>query len=254
MKLIAYGKTDIGKKRKINEDNFIIINLDTGVEGNLLEPTDVTKGLFFMVADGLGGAVSGEIASRLAVNCASEYIKNNFNEQSKIIMKDCLMEANRTCHNAIRENSDLHGMGTVATACLLNSQEIIISQVGDTRMYLYREEKLIQITEDQNYYNEIKKRKIKDPDIIREFGQKHIVTQAIGSMEKINPVVIALPIQSNDKIFICSDGLHGLIELKKLNEILSYKQSPQTTINELIEIANENGGTDNITGILVELI
>lgn len=254
MKIIAYGKTDIGKKREVNEDNFIIVNLDTKEEGNIVEPTELKNGLFFMVADGLGGSVSGEIASKIGIDTASSYVKQNLKLEGKALVKNCLLEANTVCHKAITDNPELKGMGTVGTACLLNEDEIFISQIGDTRFYLFRDDELYQITEDQNYYNEIKRRKIKDPDIIKEFSHKHIVTQAIGSMKKIVPVVSSFLLQPGDKVFICSDGMYNLFEFQVLKDIISYKQSPQKTIEELVDIANENGGMDNITGILVEIL
>ncbi|HMV44879.1 MAG TPA: protein phosphatase 2C domain-containing protein [Leptospiraceae bacterium] len=253
MNIRAFGKTDIGVVRENNEDNFLIMNLETDAEGNVINPTSTKNGILLLVADGMGGAVAGETASLIMVTEASKYLKSHKKIKPDDAVRECLLVAHDQCHKMIKLNPGLMGMGTVATVAIVSENKLYISQIGDTRLYLYRNKTLLQITEDQNFVSELVRIGIITPEQAMIHPQRNAVTQAVGSIEPILPVNYSENLEVGDKILLCSDGLNSMISDMEIQLILESSKKLDVIIDNLIYAAKDSGGHDNITVILAEV-
>jgi protein phosphatase len=254
MKIVAIGKTDIGSVRENNEDNFAILDLDTSQTGDISTFTDTSKGVVLIVADGMGGAVAGETASATLVNESIQFITSNLDEPIDLLPTLCMHASQKKCHELIDNNHGLAGMGTVATIAIIKDDTLHISQIGDTRLYIFRNKTLEQITEDQNFVSELVKLGIITKEQAQIHPQRNAVTQAVGSLEPILPVDYTETIREEDYILICSDGLNSMITDLEIQLVLEKESSLIQKVDELIESAKEAGGHDNITVILAKVI
>ncbi len=253
MNIRAFGKTDIGIIRENNEDNFLIMNIASSQEGDLKDPTSTSKGIMLLVADGMGGAVAGETASLIMVTESAKYLREHKTTNSEDAARECLLVAHDQCHRMIKLNPGLMGMGTVATVAILKDNQLFISQIGDTRLYLYRNKTLLQVTEDQNFVSELVRIGIITPEQAMIHPQRNAVTQAVGSIEPIIPVDYSQNLEVGDKILICSDGLNAMISDMEIQLILESSKNLEVVIDNLIFAAKDSGGHDNITIILAEV-
>ncbi|MBP7281359.1 MAG: serine/threonine-protein phosphatase [Leptospiraceae bacterium] len=253
MNIRAFGKTDIGIIRENNEDNFLIMNIATGEEGDIKNPTSTEDGILLLVTDGMGGAVAGETASLIMVTESAKYMRANKTAIPEAAARECLLVSHDQCHRMIKLNPGLMGMGTVATVVVLKRNRLSISQIGDTRLYIYRNKTLLQITEDQNFVSELVRLGIITPEQAMIHPQRNAVTQAIGSIEPIIPVDYSENVQAGDKILLCSDGLNGMISDLEMQLLLESSNDLEVVIDNLIDAAKDSGGHDNITVILAEV-
>lgn len=253
MKITAFGKTDIGNIRENNEDNLLILDISSGKEGDVPVPISSDNGVLLVVADGMGGAAAGETASLIMVTEALKFVQANSQMNPPDMVRQCLFAAHIQCHRMIKLNPPLAGMGTVATVCLLKGSKLSISQIGDTRLYLHREQTLEQITEDQNFVSELVKIGLITPEQALIHPQRNAVTQAVGSIEPIEPVEYSLDLKDKDRILICSDGLNSMISDMEIQLILETEMDLEDTVDRLIAAAKDSGGYDNITVILAEV-
>lgn len=254
MNILAFGKTDIGVVRENNEDNFLILNLENNQEGDIQNPTSTKNGIVLLVADGMGGAVAGETASLIMVTEASKYLQGHKKINPDDAARECLLVAHEQCHRMIKLNPGLMGMGTVATIGIIKDDQISISQIGDTRLYIYRDKTLIQVTEDQNFVSELVRIGIITPEQAMIHPQRNAVTQAVGSIEPIIPVNYQHSLLVGDKILVCSDGLNAMISDMEIQLILESSKKLNVIIDNLIYAAKDSGGHDNITVILAEVV
>lgn len=253
MNIRAFGKTDIGIIRENNEDNFLIMNIGIGEEGDIKKPTSTEDGILLLVTDGMGGAVAGETASLIMVTESAKYMRANKTANPEDAVRECLLVSHDQCHRMIKLNPGLMGMGTVATVAVLKRNKLSISQIGDTRLYIYRNKTLLQITEDQNFVSELVRLGIITPEQAMIHPQRNAVTQAIGSIEPIIPVDYSENVQAGDKILLCSDGLNGMISDLEMQLLLESSNDLEVVIDNLIDAAKDSGGHDNITVILAEV-
>ncbi len=254
MNIRAFGKTDIGIIRENNEDNFLIMNISTSEEGDISNPTSTEEGILLLVADGMGGAVAGETASLIMVTESGNYMRKTKATDPGKAARECLLSSHEQCHRMIKLNPGLMGMGTVATVAIIKQNKLFISQIGDTRLYIYRNKTLLQITEDQNFVSELVRIGIITPEQAMIHPQRNAVTQAVGSMEPITPVDYLESIETGDKILLCSDGLNAMISDMEIQLILESSVDLKVVINNLIFAAKDSGGHDNITIILAEVL
>ena len=254
MKLDIFGMTDIGSVRENNEDNFIIYNLTTKEVNPFEKEINTNETIALIVADGMGGAVAGETASQTLVEESVIFLKENSDLDIETLPSECMHISHKKAHQLIEENPKLMGMGTVGTISIIRNDKIYISQIGDTRLYIFRDKNLIQITEDQNFVTELVKIGIITKEQAQIHPQRNAVTQAVGSIEPILPVDTIEEIQVGDLILICSDGLNSMISDLEIQLILETKKSLKVKVENLIEAAKESGGHDNITIVLVEVI
>lgn len=237
--------SDIGLVRPINEDNVIISRLESG---------DVV----FMVLDGMGGHSKGDKASKLAMKIIIERLekKNNFfsmGSAKRYILKS-IKKANRDVNNLGSFNMEYYGMGTTIILGYIRENKLLMCNVGDSRLYSYNKEELVQLSEDQTYVQFLYKTgKIQKEDI-KIHPKRNVLMNALGTYPTLSvasKVFRTLP----SNIMICSDGLYNMVEENEILNILNLEVSVDTKINLLIEKAKENGGLDNIAvGILEDIL
>jgi serine/threonine protein phosphatase PrpC/CRP-like cAMP-binding protein len=245
--------TDVGRQREHNEDNFLV---------------DKKLGLF-VVCDGMGGHAAGEVASALAVRTLHEEIKKEFDliqdygakrtGGAKVNKRDILnmleFAVNRASHRVHAEaakDAKKRGMGTTMVALLVIGSQAFIIYVGDSRLYLLRNGVLEQLTEDHTVRNELIKRKKMSREQVEQLAQKNAITRAVGVYEHVEPDTLIVDLTAGDRFLLCSDGLCGYFE-EDLAGLAAYLTHPsaESCARSLIEAANERGGKDNITALIV---
>jgi serine/threonine protein phosphatase PrpC len=232
--LEAFGLSDSGCVRPNNEDCYLIAP---------------EKGLY-VVADGMGGAQAGERASKLAVDTLSGFLSNSGQADAETLAQ-AFQEANNQVMNAASNDVNLEGMGTTLVAALEAGPEILIASVGDSRAYVYQDQELIGITEDQTWVHEVGRRLGIDETSLRSHPMRHVLTMAIGVSPELRVHSYALKPQAGAQVLLCSDGLHGVVEEGVIAEALAGNGSLESKCRKLIEAAKAAGGPDNITTVLL---
>ena len=261
------AQTHIGQVRQGNEDNFLVIDLAsktswTGIDG---EPTGQqtlelgTHGAVLAVSDGMGGALAGEIASRMAVEIVSELMPQlqAHQEHSKLSLAEQLRvaieQSNSTIHIESIVNAQYHGMGATFTAVALANDHACFAQVGDSRAHLIRDGKITRITKDQSVVQQL----IDLGQITEEEAASHprrnYILQALGAQHEIDVVVSYLSLRANDVLLLCSDGLSGKMMNEEMAALVAEAADLREACDKLIELANERGGEDNITVLLARV-
>ncbi len=238
-----FASSDRGHRRGTNQDRFL--TLPIGQEGCLLA-----------VFDGMGGHAAGERAAEIARDAFSEVFTGSF-PQTVAEGEMALLSAARLSNDRIlafaAEDEERRGMGTTVTALLLLRQEVRILNVGDSRTYLYRAGELALLTRDDSYV-----RSLLDGGRISEWEarlhpHRHIITRALGSLDRGEPTLKAGVCQRGDTFLLCSDGLWEAVDTHVMQSILSQQLSPTSTVAYLVATANERGGDDNITAIILRV-
>lgn len=239
--------TDIGCQREVNEDN-----------GRYIKPNDpeilLKKGMLFIVADGMGGHLGGEIASRLAVDVIS---RTYYSEKAEIqdALRNAILEANSAIYSEAYKDKNLLGMGTTCTALVIQDDSAIAAHVGDSRLYLVRDNEIYLMTEDHSAVMQLVKRGVISLNQARHHPEKNVILRALGS----HPIVevatwkYPFPLRVGDKFILCSDGLYDLVEDEEIKRALTEKE-PHTACEDLIALAKKRGGHDNITVGIVSVI
>lgn len=239
----ATCKTDRGRQRTINEDSLLCMKTEH----------------FYVVADGVGGHNSGELASSMAIEFIEAYIKTNpigsisgdFALMTYFL--NCLREVNSLIFKRAFQVKENAGMATTVAMLYIGSGKAYVVNVGDSRVYLARDGQLLQVTEDHSYVNEL----LKKGTITREEAENHpernMITRALGSEEKVEPDFYQFQVYKGDRILLCTDGLYNEVQEEEISEISKIAIDTQVMAQELIERANEYGGRDNISVICVEI-
>lgn len=251
--------TDIGQKRKNNEDNYLVLPLD----GEVLEQTAEelsfslsVPGLLLAIADGMGGHQCGEVASRLCVENLGEELFKRLPESSApdTDASSLLQEAVEATHQIVYQESQTHpaleGMGSTLTAALIRGQRLTLAQVGDSRAYLIREGRLNLLTEDQTVGNLLRAQEI-SPETA---PINDVLTQAMGAQAGLQVVTSVAEVAPGDALLLCSDGLYKVVSPDEILDIFRSPASTRAKAESLIQRANENGGPDNITVVLAEIL
>ena len=240
MRFSCAARTDVGIVRSGNEDNYLMLS-DRGV---------------FIVADGMGGHAAGEVASEMAVRITSSEI-GTVRGLSDAEVSDRIREAIRSANDAIFERTlsehDKRGMGTTATVLVLMPRRYLIGQVGDSRAYLLREGRLLQLTKDHSYVQEQVDAGLLTPDQARVHPYSNVITRCVGASGDVVPDIYFGSLEKGDVLLLASDGLTGMLEDEQLNRILSTEGGPQYWVDRMITEANRRGGLDNITAIVVRI-
>ncbi len=239
----AFSKTDIGKLRKMNQDYIYVSPEDDSLK-------------LYILADGMGGYNGGEIASRLAVESAKNYIKSYFSsiqlDKDSILqfLKETVDFTNKTVYQRAREEKDLEEMGTTLEICLIHSNRVYIAHVGDSRIYRIRKKFMRKLTTDHSYVEKL----VKDGTITKEQAfshpKKNMLTQAVGCELEVHPEIIVKGFLKDDILLMCSDGLTNMVTENEIYDIIRTDVEKANEI--LISRANEHGGIDNISVIIVE--
>lgn len=238
----VFAKSDIGRAREMNQDAYYAS-----------QPSD-TVGLY-IVADGMGGYNGGEIASSLAVTSAKNYIENNFaeiehtKEKLQELVKNAIEYANMIVYEKSKEIEQLEGMGTTIEVALVHNNRVYIGHVGDSRIYRIRKNFIRKLTTDHSYVEKL----VKDGTITRDQAEHHpkknMLTNALGCTSYVEPDILVKGFQKDDILVLTTDGLTNMVSDEKIYSVVT--DIIEVAADELIEKANQAGGLDNITVVIV---
>jgi PPM family protein phosphatase len=248
MKKTAFGGTDPGKKRANNED-ALLLNDKLGL---------------YAVADGIGGNEGGEVASRIAVETLARAVPDLLGEKDRTppvgrastddpsvaALREAATLANRAINQERSQNPVLANMGTTLTALLLRDKQAIIAHIGDSRAYLFRAGKLLQLTNDHSFVAEQVRAGTFTLAQARSSPYRHMITRALGIADEANADLTKHALKKDDLFLLCTDGLTEMVTDTEIGRILATS-SPKEAVQKLLAAANEQGGVDNITAVVV---
>lgn len=236
--------SDIGKIRKVNEDRCFF---------------DANRGLF-IVADGVGGHRAGEMASEMAVKTVLRSLfpaGGTSNKEKEVSVSDAIRRsieaANEEIYKAASQNPELHGMGTTIVVALQSNSELYIAHVGDSRAYLIRDNLIRQLTVDHSYVAELVRAGKITPEEARTHHLRNIITRCVGTEPQVNADIQEVKLISGDYIVLCTDGLSEFVSDSLIKNVVLDTGEPAEACRQLVDLANQRGGSDNITVIVVHL-
>src|SRR5712692_8831973 len=247
----AFGLTDVGRKRKHNEDAYAL---------------DVSEGLF-IVADGMGGHAAGEVAAKITVETIGEFIaatrqkeeatwpfkythELRFNSNRLAV---AIEKANERVMSAVASQPWLKGMGTTVVAGLLNEKILSLAHVGDSRAYLYRDGELSRLTDDHSWVHEQVAAGILTEEEAKSHPLKNVVTRALGGGPLVSPDLQELSFDAGDVFLFCSDGLTTMLSDEEIRDAVGAESEPKKLCQKLVDMANDKGGVDNITVVVARI-
>ncbi|MEO5814914.1 MAG: Stp1/IreP family PP2C-type Ser/Thr phosphatase [Gemmatimonadaceae bacterium] len=243
MKLLYAARTDVGMIRSGNEDNFAV-------------DANGARGIF-IVADGMGGHAAGEVASEMAVQILQRELApviDLLSEEVTKLVANTLRKANRAIHDRTLTEVDKQGMGTTASVLLLSGSRYLIGQVGDSRIYLMRDGTLVQLTKDHSYVQEQVDAGFLTPEQARYHPYSNVITRCVGASPDVEPDTYRGEMRNGDIFLVASDGLTGMVDDRRLGQLLGSRAEPERKVQALISEANGRGGLDNITSIIVQVL
>lgn len=238
---VAAG-SDVGRVRKGNEDSFFA-------------DANEYRGLF-MVADGMGGHAAGEIASQMAVEVVSvdlEKLKDLESADALEMVSLSLRHANRAVFERSAAERDKLGMGSTASVLVLGDERFIVGHIGDSRIYLFRDGEMRQITHDHSVVQEQIDAGLITRDEAKNHKQSNVITRCIGMGWDVEPDVIDGEVHQGDVFLLASDGLTGMVDDWRLSQLLGSRAAPERMVDAMISEANARGGVDNITAVVVRV-
>jgi serine/threonine protein phosphatase PrpC len=259
----VFALTDVGHTREHNEDAYLVAELDGATEvafeeaaGGAQAIVPGERGLLFLVADGMGGAASGELASGMATDSILKAVNSKWRatptvgaESFAAVLRDATEEANKRIHVHSREFPEHRGMGTTATLAGLLGDGLYLAQVGDSRAYLVRGGRAIQITKDQSLMQRLVEAGELTPEEAENSDRRNIILQALGPESQVTVDLTYQQIRRGDTLILCSDGLSGLVRGEEIGRLANEEREVEALCHRLVARANELGGPDNITVI-----
>jgi len=257
LEIRAAGLSDVGRKRRSNEDAFATLD-------NLK---------LYVVADGMGGHAAGEVASRLAVESIERHISGAQPRSAPTVpaaarppapeeqalplparqVLNAIRLANQEIVRSVRRNQSMRGMGTTVVLVYIQGRRAYIGSVGDSRAYLLRGEEIQQLTDDHTFVNEQVRAGTLTPHEARRHPSRNILTRAVGSQEEVEPDLVEQDLQAGDLILLCSDGLTAMVDDGEILATLRRQDGDlEKGCRALVDLANERGGDDNITTVLIQ--
>ena len=224
-------KTDTGRQRHANEDSYF------------------ARAPVFAVADGMGGAQAGEVASRIAAGAFERRGQVADETAAEGQLEQIAQAANEEIHRLAQEDSSRAGMGTTLTAAMLRDDEVSLGHVGDSRAYLFRDGELKRLTKDHSLVEELRRQGRLTEEQAEEHPQRSIITRALGPEPSVNVDTMTFPARDGDVYLLCSDGLTTMVSDDEIRRILSESKSLRSAVGKLVEAANRGGGRDNITAV-----
>ena len=237
----TFSITDIGKKRKLNQDYVYTSETPVGPLPNL-----------FLVADGMGGHKAGDYASRCAIETIVDYIGRTGDVEPVGILEAAVARANEMVRYKASSDEAYNGMGTTLVAATIEGNRMRVANVGDSRLYVVGSRKINQITRDHSYVEEMVRMGEIRRDQARSHPDKNIITRAVGAEENIADDFFDVTLQPGDIVLMCSDGLTNMIEDEEIRMILQGKRDLVEKAESLVNAANNNGGKDNIAVVLID--
>ncbi|MCC6318392.1 MAG: Stp1/IreP family PP2C-type Ser/Thr phosphatase [Gemmatimonadaceae bacterium] len=241
MDLTVAARTDVGMIRSGNEDSFFAhATRERGV---------------FIVADGMGGHAAGEVASEMTVQIISRELQElpALGDGAADLVVDAILQANRAVYERTIQESDKQGMGTTASVLVVSEDRFLIGQVGDSRVYLLRDGALRQLTKDHSYVQEQVDAGLLTPEQARYHPYSNVITRCVGASDNVEPDTYSGEIRKGDVFLVASDGLTGMVDDRRLQQLLLSRASAGRVVDALIAEANYRGGLDNITAIVVQI-
>lgn len=239
---MVFAKTDIGKAREINQDFYYISSPEEKLQ-------------LYILADGMGGYKGGEVASNMATEAVKKYIQDNFEkiekEKNEILklVNNAIQYANMVVYEKSKEQKELEGMGTTLEVCLIYNNKAYIGHIGDSRVYRIRKGVMRKLTKDHSYVQQL----VEDGKITREEANTHpkknMLTKALGCTAYVEPDIRVRNFEAGDIFIMCSDGLTNMVSEEKIFDVVT--SGPEKAADILIQEANEAGGYDNITVVII---
>ena len=236
----TFSMTDVGRRREMNQDYMFTSETAVGKLPNL-----------FVVADGMGGHKAGEYASKFTVETMVEFIKNSESEEPVTAIRQALKEANRLLLKEAQADDSKAGMGTTVVAATLLDKTLYAANVGDSRLYVIGDE-IKQVTKDHSLVEEMIRIGSIDRGAARNHPDKNIITRAIGANDTVDIDFFSVELKPREKVLMCSDGLTNMLEDEEIRRIVQGTGSIECRARELVSAANDRGGRDNISVILIE--
>jgi protein phosphatase len=263
----SHGRTDPGKVREHNEDQFLIADLTRALQArqSSLDEPDVRfstpQAQLFLVADGVGGHAGGEQASALAVNTVESFILDTLNWCARLQSDNgnevlaefqrALVRADARLIQEARQRPELHGMATTMTLAYAVNDELFIAHVGDSRCYLMRNGVLFRLTNDHTLVDEMVRHGMIKPEDVPNHRLRHVVTNVVGGNDRgVKVEMHKLPLESRDCLLLCSDGLTEMVTDQEILKVLAAEEDPVAACEKLVDRANEAGGKDNVTVVV----
>jgi protein phosphatase len=263
-----HAKTDVGRVRRGNEDNFLLLDLTagrawSGTDGaenpaDMSELTLGNNGLVLVVSDGMGGALAGDVASRMAIEAVRDVLLGQTNDgngcDAEASLVDCLkhatLEANKNIHYKSLEDSRCSGMGATLTGAAIKDDKLDLVQVGDSRAYVMRGQQIRLATKDQSLVQQL----VDVGQISEAEAETHmfrnVILQALGAQNELTPATARIQLRDGDTLLLCSDGLSGKLRNEDIRQIVADAADLSAACSALVAEANNRGGEDNITVVL----
>ncbi len=239
--LKTFSITNVGRKRKLNQDFVYTSERPVGCLPNL-----------FIVADGMGGHKAGDYASKMTVETIVEEVEGSKETERTRILEDAIRAANRLVRARARESADLEGMGTTVVAATCEGNSLCVANVGDSRLYVANQREIRQITKDHSWVAEMVRRGGMGKEEARNHPDRNIITRAVGADEDVRADFFTVQLKEGDLILMCTDGLTNMLEDEEIRMILDGARDMVEKAEELVDAANERGGRDNISVILID--
>jgi protein phosphatase len=262
VRVSVFGKTDLGLTRDHNEDTFLVADLSTG---NASLHPDVRRhevgprGSFFMVADGMGGAAAGELASAMAAEVIYAHLSSTWAQDEEVSaarfafrMKEAVELANQRIYLYAREHPDVRGMGTTVTAAGVFGDALYLTQIGDSRGYLVRNGEAFQLTRDQSLTQRLVDAGELTEEEAAQSERRNIILQALGPDPRVKVDLSHEQLRRGDTLILCSDGLSSVVRREEIAQAVASSPDLPTLCSSLIDLANERGGPDNVTVVAVQ--
>lgn len=239
--MYSYSVTDTGMTREMNQDYFFASDTPVGNLPNL-----------YIVADGMGGHKAGEYASRHTVERVVASVARNKGDEPINILQEAIDRANEILISESKRDETKNGMGTTLVICTIIDGKALVANVGDSRLYFVGNS-ITQVTKDHSLVQEMVRAGSMEPSEARGHQNKNIITRAIGAAASVEVDFFEVDVQSSDKLLLCSDGLTNMVEDDEILSIVKEKGSLEDAARALVTKANQNGGRDNITAMVIEI-
>lgn len=239
--MISCAKTDVGIKRKINQDAIFYSDTAVGKLPNL-----------YLVADGMGGELAGDYASAKCVETIINCIKKSKETEPVRILEEAIQTANNLIYAESKSDPGKAGMGTTLVMATIIDGHLFVANVGDSRLYVANSSKVLQVTKDHSVVAELVRTGELDEDDARTDKRKNMITRAVGAESAIAADYFDVALKGREHILLCSDGLTNMVSDKEILSILKSADSIEDRATRLVELANSYGGKDNISVIIVE--
>lgn len=237
----TFSMTHIGQRRETNQDYMFTSETAVGNLPNL-----------FLVADGMGGHAAGDYASRFTVEKIVEYVKQTKQSEPVNVLKEAVIYANHLLIEEAHADPKKNGMGTTIVAAVVVGDRLYTANVGDSRLYIVNQEQILQVTRDHSLVEEMVRLGEMDKEDARVHPDKNIITRAIGVLPEVSADFFETGLKPGDTVMLCSDGLTNMVEDAEIKRIILGQRDIVEETEMLVRTANENGGKDNITVVLIE--